>query len=101
MCLWRNWLYYGKLYYSSYFAVFNGHNPPFLTSQIRSPTQQLKPKELVPGNALVETGTFLAILLGTLGAGVIASAEGAEVYCCRWGRCFCFTGTWQAAQFPR
>ncbi|NNN67809.1 MFS transporter [Vibrio sp. 3-2(1)] len=35
--------------------------------------QQLKPNELVPGNALVETGTFLAILLGTLGAGLIAS----------------------------
>lgn len=28
--------------------------------------QQLKSEELVPGNALVETGTFLAILLGTL-----------------------------------
>ncbi|MCG3733984.1 MFS transporter [Vibrio cincinnatiensis] len=37
--------------------------------------QQLKTNELVAGNALVETGTFLAILLGTLGAGVIASAE--------------------------
>ncbi|MBO0237150.1 MFS transporter, partial [Vibrio parahaemolyticus] len=34
--------------------------------------QQLKSNELVPGNALVETGTFLAILLGTLGAGMIA-----------------------------
>jgi len=40
--------------------------------------QQLKANELVPGNALVETGTFLAILLGTLGAGVIASAEHAN-----------------------
>lgn len=40
--------------------------------------QQLKTKELVPGNALVETGTFLAILLGTLGAGVIASADNAN-----------------------
>ncbi|MCG9598017.1 MFS transporter [Vibrio sp. Isolate25] len=40
--------------------------------------QQLKPQELVPGNALVETGTFLAILLGTLGAGLIASAESAK-----------------------
>ncbi|MEF1174838.1 MFS transporter [Vibrio sinaloensis] len=40
--------------------------------------QQLKAHELVPGNALVETGTFLAILLGTLGAGVIASAENAK-----------------------
>jgi 1-acyl-sn-glycerol-3-phosphate acyltransferase len=40
--------------------------------------QQLKANELVPGNALVETGTFLAILLGTLGAGMIASAENAK-----------------------
>ncbi|SDG91159.1 1-acyl-sn-glycerol-3-phosphate acyltransferases [Vibrio xiamenensis] len=40
--------------------------------------QQLKQHELVPGNALVETGTFLAILLGTLGAGVIASADQAK-----------------------
>lgn len=42
--------------------------------------QQLKQEELVPGNALVETGTFLAILLGTLGAGVIASAESAKYW---------------------
>ncbi|MCW8334647.1 MFS transporter [Vibrio paucivorans] len=40
--------------------------------------QQLKSDELVPGNALVETGTFLAILIGTLVAGVIASAENAK-----------------------
>lgn len=40
--------------------------------------QQLKSSELVQGNALVETGTFLAILLGTLGAGVIASADYAK-----------------------
>ena len=31
--------------------------------------QVLRPAELVGGNALVEMGTFLAILLGTLGAG--------------------------------
>ncbi|MBF8999651.1 MFS transporter [Vibrio nitrifigilis] len=37
--------------------------------------QQLKPSELVPGNALVETGTFMAILLGTIGAGIIASLD--------------------------
>ncbi|PMH41864.1 acyl-phosphate glycerol 3-phosphate acyltransferase [Vibrio sp. 10N.286.49.B3] len=40
--------------------------------------QQLSEKELVPGNALVETGTFLAILLGTIIAGFIASAEHAR-----------------------
>ncbi len=37
--------------------------------------QQLKPEELVPGNALVETGTFLAILMGTIGAGLLTSVE--------------------------
>jgi 1-acyl-sn-glycerol-3-phosphate acyltransferase len=40
--------------------------------------QQLKPEELISGNALVETGTFLAILLGTLLAGVIASLSDAK-----------------------
>lgn len=39
--------------------------------------QHLEENELVPGNALVETGTFLAILLGTIGAGIIASSENA------------------------
>jgi 1-acyl-sn-glycerol-3-phosphate acyltransferase len=39
--------------------------------------QHLKSDELLSGNALVETGTFLAILLGTLGAGVIASSDNA------------------------
>ncbi|CCN35690.1 putative Permease of the major facilitator superfamily fused with 1-acyl-sn-glycerol-3-phosphate acyltransferase [Vibrio nigripulchritudo SO65] len=41
--------------------------------------QHLKRDELVSGNALVETGTFLAILLGTLGAGVIASADNSTI----------------------
>ncbi|OEF04004.1 MFS transporter [Vibrio genomosp. F10] len=40
--------------------------------------QHLKSDELVSGNALVETGTFLAILLGTLAAGVIASTDHAK-----------------------
>jgi MFS family permease len=38
--------------------------------------QHLKPEELVGGNGLVEMGTFLAILLGTiLGGGLVASQE--------------------------
>ena len=40
--------------------------------------QQLKSNELVSGNALVEAGTFLAILLGTLGAGLITAQENAQ-----------------------
>lgn len=39
--------------------------------------QHLKKEELVSGNALVETGTFLAILLGTLLAGIIANQSNA------------------------
>jgi len=41
--------------------------------------QTLSDKELVSGNALVETGTFLSILLGTLLAGFIAHHPHANV----------------------
>jgi len=37
--------------------------------------QHLKSTELTTGNALVESGTFLAILLGTLGGGLLISME--------------------------
>ncbi|MBF8780813.1 MFS transporter [Pseudomonas fulva] len=37
--------------------------------------QALRDEELVGGNGLVEMGTFLAILAGTIGAGVLMSAE--------------------------
>lgn len=40
--------------------------------------QHLKKEELVSGNALVETGTFLAILIGTLLAGIIANQANAH-----------------------
>ncbi len=35
--------------------------------------QHLKQKELIGGNALIEAGTFLAILIGTIGGGVLVS----------------------------
>jgi 1-acyl-sn-glycerol-3-phosphate acyltransferase len=38
--------------------------------------QHLREEELVGGNALVEMGTFLAILAGTIGAGVIMASSG-------------------------
>ncbi|GIZ13471.1 MFS transporter [Pseudomonas sp. NCCP-436] len=37
--------------------------------------QHLRENELVGGNALVEMGTFLAILAGTIGAGVIMASD--------------------------
>jgi MFS family permease len=38
--------------------------------------QHLREKELVGGNALVEAGTFVAILIGTLAGGLLAGAAG-------------------------
>lgn len=38
--------------------------------------QILKPNELIGGNAMLEMGTFLAILLGTLAGGVLAAGHG-------------------------
>ncbi|MEM6707167.1 MAG: MFS transporter [Pseudomonadota bacterium] len=37
--------------------------------------QQLKATELVGGNAMIEMGTFVSILLGTVVGGIVASAE--------------------------
>ncbi len=42
--------------------------------------QHLQPGELVGGNALIEAGTFVAILLGTILGGVLAAAEGGTVW---------------------
>lgn len=41
--------------------------------------QHLKEVELVGGNALIEAGTFVAILLGTLLGGLLAGTEGATL----------------------
>ena len=38
--------------------------------------QHLKPEELVGGNGLVEMGTFLAILIGTILGGILVAIEG-------------------------
>lgn len=42
--------------------------------------QHLGEADLVAGNALVETGTYLAILLGTLTGGVLIGLDGGEQY---------------------
>ena len=42
--------------------------------------QQLTDDELVGGNALVEMGTFLSILAGTILAGVLFDLEGAKIW---------------------
>ena len=42
--------------------------------------QHLHPDELVGGNALVEMGTFLAILAGTIGAGIMMASDDYAVF---------------------
>lgn len=63
--------------------------------------QQLKPNELVPGNALVETGTFLAILMGTIGAGIIASLEHANYIAAVCVVLFALLGYAASRQIPK
>lgn len=42
--------------------------------------QMLREEELIGGNGLVESGTFLAILIGTIGGGLIALTSGHEIW---------------------
>ncbi|KKB65040.1 2-acyl-glycerophospho-ethanolamine acyltransferase [Robbsia andropogonis] len=44
--------------------------------------QQLKPEELLEGNALVEAGTFLAILMGTIAGGALVLRANGETLVC-------------------
>ena len=41
--------------------------------------QLVDEESLIEGNALIELGTFLAILLGTIGGGLITSMPGADI----------------------
>ena len=59
--------------------------------------QALREEELVGGNGLVEMGTFLAILAGTIGAGVMMSSGSyAAVVAGEWSAPRC-SATWPAA----
>ncbi|RWX56664.1 MFS transporter [Photobacterium chitinilyticum] len=62
--------------------------------------QHLKKEELVSGNALVETGTFLAILLGTLLAGVIANQSHAPAIAATSVICFAVIGYLSSRWIP-
>lgn len=74
---------------------FIGHHPMFLLavlfclgvqSTFFGPVkyallpQHLRDDELVTGNAMIEAGTFLSILLGTIAGGVLVTYEGGEHY---------------------
>lgn len=65
--------------------------------------EQLKSSELVMGNALVESATFMAILLGTIAAGSLMSqdAGNAVVYVvCGFGLLVALLGVYQSQRMP-
>jgi len=65
--------------------------------------EQLKSSELVMANALVESATFMAILLGTIAAGSLMSQEVGNVavyIVCGFGFLVALMGVYQARQMP-
>ena len=54
--------------------------------------QHLHENELIGGNAMVEAGTFVAILLGTLVGGLLAGAENGELWIAGGGIAVAVTG---------
>lgn len=63
--------------------------------------QHLKPDELIGGNALVEAGTFVAILAGTLLGGLLAAVPGATRWITLVGLFIAVLGLLAARAIPR
>lgn len=62
--------------------------------------QHLSQEELVGGNALIESGTFVAILLGTLVGAVLAAQPSGEVYITVFGFLFALMGYITSRSIP-
>lgn len=65
--------------------------------------EQMQARELVLANALVETATFVAILLGTIAGGALMSHSSASfaVYAvCGFAFCVALAGVWSSRQMP-
>ena len=64
------------------FALFllGAHSTLFGPVKYALLPQHLRPEELMAGNALVEAGTFVAILAGTLAGGLLAASEAAHLW---------------------
>lgn len=61
----------------------------------------LQPDELVGGNALIEMGTFLSILLGTIAGGVLVAVEGGPLLVAAAGVGVAVLGFLAAQRIPR
>lgn len=62
--------------------------------------QHLHEDELVGGNALIEAGTFVAILIGTLAGGLLAGIEGGSLWITAACLLVALVGYWSSRHIP-
>lgn len=62
--------------------------------------QHLEEKELVGGNSLIEMGTFISILLGTITGGVLISMDNGSAYICTILVSAALIGVYSAFKIP-
>lgn len=63
--------------------------------------QHLNEDELVGGNSLIEMGTFISILLGTIAGGVLISLDGGAYYICALLFSASLLGLWSSYSVPQ
>ncbi len=80
--------------------LFGMHSTLFGPVKYAILPQHLKEAELVGGNALVEAGTFIAILLGTLTGGLIAGLESGTLWITAGGLLVAIAGYLASRKIP-
>ena len=80
--------------------VFGVHSTLFGPVKYAILPQHLKEQELVGGNALVEAGTFVAILIGTLSGGLIAGLEHGTLWITGVGLAVAVAGYFASRKIP-
>jgi 1-acyl-sn-glycerol-3-phosphate acyltransferase len=80
--------------------LFGVHSTLFGPVKYAILPQHLKEEELVGGNALVEAGTFVAILIGTLAGGLIAGLDRGTVWITAGGLTVAIAGYLASRRIP-
>lgn len=80
--------------------LFGTHSTFFGPVKYAILPQHLKPEELLSGNALIESGTFLAILIGTLTGATLASLPHGQWWITLFGILLAILGLLSARAIP-